>query len=67
MRSPCAAIREGFSVGWLAEDEGWLLMLELRNLSSHTYNEDLVERIYAELPGMLALFRQLLATLDAQA
>lgn len=67
VRSPRAAIREGFSVGWLAEDEGWLLMLELRNLSSHTYNESLAEQIYTELPRMLALFRQLLATLDEQA
>lgn len=67
MRSPRACIREGFSVGWLAEDEGWLLMLELRNLSNHTYNEALAEQIYAELARMLTLFRQLLTSLDEQA
>lgn len=37
-----------------------------RNLSSHTYNEALAEQIYAELPRMLTLFRQLLATLGEQ-
>lgn len=62
-RSPRAAIRGAFSVGLLPEDEGWLAMLELRNLSSHTYNEDIAEKIYAELPAMLHRFQALLAKL----
>lgn len=63
-RSPRAAIRGAFSIGLLPEDEGWLVMVELRNLSSHTYNEAIAERIYTELPAMLHRFQTLLAKLD---
>ena len=60
-RSPRAAIRGAFEVGLLPEDEGWLAMIELRNLTSHTYDEKVAERIYKELPGMLNRFQDLLA------
>jgi len=39
-------------------------MIELRNLASHTYDEALAERIYAQLPDMLSRFRDLLAQLQ---
>lgn len=60
-RSPRTAIRGAFEVGLITEDEGWLGLLELRNLASHTYDETLADRVYAELPGALLLFRTLLA------
>lgn len=60
-RSPRAAIRGAFEVGMIPEDEHWLGLMELRNLTSHTYDETVAERIYAELPGTLVLFRQLLS------
>jgi nucleotidyltransferase substrate binding protein (TIGR01987 family) len=63
-RSPKAAIRGAFQVGLLPEDPGWLEMLELRNLTSHTYDEALAERIYGELPNALERFRQLLQKLE---
>jgi len=37
-RSPRAAIRGAFQVGLLPEDPFWLEMLELRNLTNHTYD-----------------------------
>ncbi|WP_276605759.1 nucleotidyltransferase substrate binding protein [Thermus tengchongensis] len=63
-RSPRAAIRGAFQVGLLPEDPGWLEMLELRNLTSHTYDEALAERIYAALPQALARFQDLLKRLE---
>ena len=60
-RSHRTAIRGAFEVGLITEDEGWLGLLELRNLASHTYDETLADRVYAELPGALLLFRTLLA------
>lgn len=44
--SPKAAIRFAFQRGFINHDELWLKMLEDRNLTSHTYNEALAERIY---------------------
>lgn len=45
----------------IPEDERWLGFIELRNLTSHTYVETVVDRIYVELPETLDLFRQLLS------
>lgn len=42
-RSPRAAIRAAFQVGLLSDDPGWLDILELRNLTSHTYDEALAK------------------------
>jgi nucleotidyltransferase substrate binding protein (TIGR01987 family) len=45
--TPKAAIREGARLGFVADSEAWLNFLDDRNLSSHTYKEDLAERVYA--------------------
>jgi nucleotidyltransferase substrate binding protein (TIGR01987 family) len=63
VRSPREAIRAAFEQGLIRDDPVWLAMLELRNLTSHTYDEKIAERIYAELPGALARFEALLAAL----
>lgn len=62
--SPRAAIRGAFQVGLLPEDPGWLEMLELRNLTSYTYDEALAEKIYSALPEALRRFRYLLERLQ---
>jgi nucleotidyltransferase substrate binding protein (TIGR01987 family) len=58
-RSPRAAIREAFATGLLPEDPGWLAMVELRNLTSHTYEEELAEQVYAVLARLEALLSRL--------
>lgn len=62
-RSPRAAIRGAFEVGLLPDDPGWLAMLDLRNLTTHTYDERIAEQIYAELPDVLMRFQGLLVAL----
>ena len=58
--SPRASIREGWKQGLVQEAEAWLDMLEKRNLSAHTYNEQTAQVIYAAVKGknfvMLATF-----------
>lgn len=65
-RSPRAAIRGAFQVGLLSDDTGWLDILELRNLTSHTYDEALAEKLYAALPAVLLRFRSLLERLKEE-
>lgn len=38
-------VREAFNVGLIDDGDGWMEMLKDRNLSSHTYNEDVAEKI----------------------
>ena len=50
--SPKACFRELLSLGKVTSDEATKLleMTDRRNETSHTYNEDLAEKIYSELP-----------------
>jgi len=47
--SPRQAFRAALSLGWIADEEVWLDMLEDRNRTSHTYEEATAEEIYARL------------------
>jgi nucleotidyltransferase substrate binding protein (TIGR01987 family) len=47
--TPREALQEAFRAGWLADEGAWLQMLRDRNESSHTYNESVARRIYANV------------------
>jgi len=63
--SPKACLREAGRVGLLNQDDtvAALEMIDERNLTSHTYQEALAERIYRNLPRHAALMRRLLDTM----
>ena len=39
------ATREAFKVALIADGEQWMAMIQSRNISSHTYNQDTAERL----------------------
>lgn len=47
--SPRAAIKESFSIGLIDNAEQWLDMLDDRNLTSHTYDEQIAKEIYRNI------------------
>jgi len=57
--SPKETIRMAYENKLISEPESWLSMIDDRNLTSHTYDENLAEEIYARLPGYLRLLRTL--------
>jgi nucleotidyltransferase substrate binding protein (TIGR01987 family) len=58
--------REAFKLQLITDDEGWTMMLNDRNRSSHTYNEATAEEIVEHIHRRhVALFRQLSATFDS--
>ena len=59
--SPRSSIREGWKQGLVQEAEVWLDMLEKRNLSAHTYNEQTAQVIYTAVKGT---YFDMLATFD---
>lgn len=46
VNSPRAAFREAFKEGLISEVSIWLKMLDKRNLTSHTYHEDMAKDVY---------------------
>ena len=64
-RSPRDCFREAFSYGLLTEEEVWVQMVQDRNLSVHTYNQELANQLYSRLPRYLPAFHQLLGELQS--
>ena len=54
------ATRKAFELGLIEDGESWMDMLQSRNLTSHTYNEDVAEQICrAVLDEYFPLFQKL--------
>lgn len=49
--SPRGCIREGWKQRLISNAEAWLEMMEKRNLSSHTYDENVAREIYHDVKG----------------
>ncbi len=43
--TPRRALRQAFQLGWIPEGETWLRALECRNLSVHTYHQDVLDQL----------------------
>ena len=57
--------REAFKLQLITDDEGWTMMLNDRNRSSHTYNQATAEEIVGNVHDRyVGLFRHLSAKLD---
>ncbi len=51
VNSPRTSIREAFRLGLIDEEELYLAMLESRNMATHTYDEEIAEEIFQQLPN----------------
>ena len=58
--SPRECIRVGFRLRVIDNDPRWLAMVEDRNRTSHTYDEDSAIVIYRALPGYAEILQSLL-------
>jgi nucleotidyltransferase substrate binding protein (TIGR01987 family) len=66
--SPRDCFRAAFRLGMLGDDEpDWLRMVEDRNRTSHTYDEEVAAEIYKSLSGCASLVAVLLAELEKRA
>ena len=67
VRSPREAFAEALRQDWLPQgDTFWMDMIESRNLSAHTYKEEMAARIYSLLPGYLEAFENLAGCLKTR-
>lgn len=63
---PKDVLRQSFAGGLIADETMWLDMLNSRNLTSHTYNEDLAEEIYEKIQGYYPFLQTAFNTLKAK-
>ena len=62
--SPRECIRVGFRLRVIDNDPRWMAMVEDRNRTSHTYDEESAIAIYRALPGYAAILQELLHRLE---
>lgn len=63
--SPKESLQAAYQLEWIQDEQAWLCMLKDRNLTSHTYNEQLSEQIvqhvrlyYPEMKQTFELLKQ---------
>lgn len=62
--SPKATMRQAFSCGLIDDEQGWLSLLQARNVTSHMYSEQQAQEIYQQIERrFMPLFENLLAAL----
>jgi nucleotidyltransferase substrate binding protein (TIGR01987 family) len=59
-QSPKGCLKLAFKTGWIEDEQGWLAMIEDRNRTTHTYDEQLARDMFGRLPGYLPLSEALL-------
>jgi nucleotidyltransferase substrate binding protein (TIGR01987 family) len=62
--SPKSCLRAAFALGWLGDENAWLIMLSDRNLTSHTYNEEIAQAVYGRMKTHASLLKELNRTLS---
>jgi nucleotidyltransferase substrate binding protein (TIGR01987 family) len=65
-QSPRETFKKAFEMNLIESQKTWASIIEFRNLTTHTYNEDLAHKVFAELPDYLYLFRALYEALAIQ-
>jgi len=62
-KSPKNCFKQAFEQGWIEDEKIFAEMIQNRNLTTHTYNEDLAQEIYTNLGNYLSQFEFLLTKL----
>ena len=61
---PKEVLRKAYKGGWINEEKLWIGMLDDRNLSCHTYDEQLADKVYGHIqdyiPALRKTYEQLL-------
>lgn len=58
--SPMSCFKEAYRQGLLEYEEVWVEMVRVRNKTVHTYDEEIAEEVYAQLPEIFLSFQELI-------
>lgn len=65
-KSPRACFKEAYAQGFIKDQDIWLDMIEMRNLSAHTYDESEMQQIEQKLSGYIQAHRDLFSALERE-
>jgi nucleotidyltransferase substrate binding protein (TIGR01987 family) len=62
--TPRATLKAAFQAGLIDDEAAWVDLLEARNLTSHTYDEELAARVYQLVVEALPVIRKSIGRLE---
>ena len=62
-KSPKGCLKLAYRIGWIKDEERWLELLEARNLTSHTYDQETAVDVYETVKENFQVFGSLLREL----
>ena len=62
-KSPKGCLKLAYRIGWIKDEERWLELLEARNLTSHTYDQETAMDVYETVKENFQVFGSLLREL----
>jgi len=65
VRYPKDVLQEAYAGGLIDDEKVWLRMLKDRNLTSHTYNEDLADEIYEHIKKYYPILEEALQKIES--
>lgn len=65
-QAPKDVIREMAQSGYIENVEIWLQAIDMRNLTSHTYKEDLAEKVYLFISSFIGELQKLVQVLKSK-
>ena len=57
-------MKEAFKIGWIDNEESWIIILKARNMTSHVYNEEMAMEIYEAIRNNHHLIQAVIAVLE---
>lgn len=65
-QSPKECFREAYRQKMLAYDEFWLELVDMRNLTSHTYKEEVAKSVFERLPKAAEYMQTLVKVVEGK-
>ncbi len=65
VQSPRQAFERAYALSWIDDEVLWINLLKDRNLTVHTYDHPLAQRIYGHLPQYYVALQRLYTTLES--
>ena len=62
-KSPRGCLKLAYKMEWIEDEEKWLRLLEARNLTSHTYDQETAMEVYETVKDNFEVFKSLLEEL----
>ena len=62
-KSPRGCLKLAYKMEWIEDEEKWLRLLEARNLTSHTYDQETAMEVYETVKEYFEVFQGLLKEL----